>query len=396
MPTKHLKYGGSTAARTIGCPAWQALAANLPAKQPKASPAAEEGTCLHDAMEYLIGEVISPSPEIICANEIIGECFNGIEITEDMLDSKLTPAADTLAYVFNRYKITPENIFLEPFVELIPDSAGGSIDVLAFSDDGKTAIIADYKFGFNPVEAENNAQLLFYALCADVDPQFTDRMTDIERLVLAIIQPSHDGEVDTTLKIWETDPDTTLNTFDAKITNAIAVAEEGKSEPSAGPHCKFCPAEAICPVKTGLARQAQRLPAIEVQNLAEYIPMAEELEAWIKAVRKMAHEQLEIGVKIDGYKLVNKRASRVWTDAEAVETKIKNMRGVKGHDQYEMKLKSPAQMEKLFKQKGVDFAKIADYITSVSSGTTMAKATDKRPEAPSVEAYRAAMAQLPE
>jgi len=50
--TKHVKYGGSTAARTIACPGWHAQSADLP--RAPASAYAEEGTALHTVMERLL------------------------------------------------------------------------------------------------------------------------------------------------------------------------------------------------------------------------------------------------------------------------------------------------------------------------------------------------------
>jgi len=109
--------------------------------------------------------------------------------------------------------------------------------------------------------------------------------------------------------------------------------------------------------------------------------MTKELEGWIKAVKKLAHEQAEAGVKIEGYKLVNKRATRVWNDVEAVMKKVRLAKKLKINEACDIKLKSPPQLEKLCKTKKVDFKNYSDYITAVSTGTTLVKEDDKRPEA---------------
>jgi len=46
-----------------------------------------------------------------------------------------------------------------------------------------------------------------------------------------------------------------------------------------------------------------------------------------------------------------------------------------------MKLKSPPQLEKKCVELGVDFESYGEYISCVSSGTTVAPASDKRKEA---------------
>jgi hypothetical protein len=371
-------------ARTIACPAWVNLSADMP--NGGTSEAAELGTALHDAMEWLMGDLAR------LPDDCMGTTFNGIKITYDHINDKIMPAYDELDQLRLDYGI--KNFVLEPFVELIPGLAGGSIDFLGVSADGKTVVVVDYKFGYNLVSPEENAQLMFYALCADADPATNDMFKHVETLVLAIIQPNDQGIDD--MRTY-TCPVSDLDAFEDTVAAAVKQAEDGCDKPVSGPHCKFCPAESVCPVKTGLARKAQMLPAVQLFNLGEYLPMVDELEAWIKAVKKLAHETLEAGQKVPGYKLVDKRASRVWTDPDAAAKKIKAMRGIAYHDDAcDIKLKSPAQMEKAFKAKKVDFKKVGDYITSMSSGTTMAKASDKRPEAISVEAYRAAMQRLPE
>ena len=124
---------------------------------------------------------------------------------------------------------------------------------------------------------------------------------------------------------------------------------------------------------------ATRVNELNADKLAEYLPMAEEVEAWAKAVKKLAHEQLELGTSIKGYKLVNKRASRVWNDAKAVEEKVRKAKKIKLADGFNSVLKSPAQLEKVCKDLGIDFKKTyGPMLSSLSSGTTLAKESDKR------------------
>ena len=107
--------------------------------------------------------------------------------------------------------------------------------------------------------------------------------------------------------------------------------------------------------------------------------MADELTAWIKEVERVALEQLQLGTAIKGYKLVNKKAARVWNDLPAIESKIKKARSIKTDEAFVSKLKTPAQLEKLCKELGIDFDKqYGSYISKVSSGTTLAKESDKR------------------
>jgi hypothetical protein len=172
-----------------------------------------------------------------------------------------------------------------------------------------------------------------------------------------------------------------LDRFESMYLEAVSATEAPDAMPKSGPHCNYCPAHATCPVKTGAALKATRVNAITADKLAEYLPLAAEVTAWAKEVQKFAHEQMELGTPIKGYKLVHKRSSRVWNDQEAVENKVRKAKKIKLADGFDYKLKSPAQLEKVCKAKGVDFKTYGAFISSVSSGTTLAKEGDKRPAA---------------
>lgn len=106
--------------------------------------------------------------------------------------------------------------------------------------------------------------------------------------------------------------------------------------------------------------------------------MVSALETWCKEVKTAAHLALEQGAKVPGFKLVNKRALRVWSDQEAVEDKVRKAKKLKMADAFTLKLLSPPQLEKVCKEKGIPFKAYTEYITSHSSGTTLAPESDKR------------------
>tara|TARA_R110000796_G_scaffold34530_3_gene89130 strand:+ start:37 stop:1203 length:1167 start_codon:yes stop_codon:yes gene_type:complete len=369
---QHLKHGGSVAARTIQCPAWIRLASEVPfTLDGKNNAAADEGTMLHNCMENLYGlegEHLTPESELEDGAE-----YNGQKLTQDLIESKLRPAIDALEFLMDKYNISDWKV--EPFVK-ISDDMGGSIDLIGRSADKKTVTIVDYKFGYVNVEVVENAQAQFYALAAATDPSTSDWFgPDLETIVLAIIQPNDNGE---DLQTWETNLNQ-IDAFETEYLNAVEKTENPEALANSGPACKFCPAEAICPVKTGEAMRATRVNEITANKLAEYLPMVEELKSWIKSVEKMAHEQLELGAPIKGYKLVAKRATRVWNQPEIVEDKIRKAKKITLEDGFEYKLKSPAQIEKVCKTLGIDYLKqYAPLCSSVSSGTTIAKDSDKR------------------
>ena len=365
-------------ARTLNCAAWVQEAAKMPVTD-SGSDFANEGTLLHNCAEEYFNSATINTAEMLEQ----GRTYKTATLTQQLIDDKLEPAIAAVVKILEQYDAW-DTYICEPFVELIPAEAGGSIDMLAVSGDRKTMLVIDYKFGHVTVHAEENDQMMFYALCSRLDPATAAMFTQADTMELTIVQPNADGDI---ADSWAS-PIKVLDQFELDVYAAIDASKEADPTPVSGSWCKYCPAAATCPIKTGLASQAMRLDVEIAADLSTALHMIPELEAWIKAANKLAHEQLDLGVAIEGFKLVNKRPSRVWNDLPTVEAKITKMRSIKKEDAFDFKLKSPAQMEKLFKAKDVDFDKVSDYISSVSSGTTVAKAGDKRPDASPVQALR--------
>ena len=362
---KHVKFGGSTASRTIACPAWHGLSANLPA--PPESYAAQLGTALHDILEACLNDDDLDPIAYVDTNHM------GVLITLDHIQRKIDPALEAIKSLVEQYEI--EYYWCEEFFQ-IESEVGGTADLLAVSGDGKTLIVGDFKSGDGYlVAAEENEQTLFYALMAVLCGEIVDYIRDCETIVCAIIQPTDRREE--VLLTWETDFER-LERFQTDLMDAIhAVRTENALEPVYGRHCTFCPAEAICPAKTQLIDEVKQMENAELV-LSTALPMVEPLQNWIKAVNKLALETLQAGGDIDGYKLVEKRAIRKWTDPDAVTSKIKKMTSIKIDEAMDSKLKSPAQIEKLCKAKGRAFTQFEKYVEKVSSGYNVVCDDDNR------------------
>lgn len=375
MPNIHYKYGGSTAGRTIQCPAWHELTAQLPKRPSGSSPDADRGTLLHDCMEELL---LKPD---LAPQDFLGRKYNDQVVTQDDIDDALIPALN--AYL----DFADENdILIEmPEVEVkYADEVGGTSDIICANDD--TVFIIDWKFGYNPVSPEENPQGLFYSMCARKDKFTAPLFKDRERVCVVIIQPQSNP----VLQSWSF----TMERLDVfEVDHLNAVDNQNIDIAIRGDYCKFCPAMAVCPAKNGQALQALKVDPNTKQKLTDALKMADDVIEWAQSVKKMAHEQMELGVKLDGFKLVDKRATRKWNSDEDILAVLKKARSLKMDDFLDQKLKSPAQLEKVCKKKGVDFDKYASYSSSVSSGTTLATADDKRPEAFNVANFNAAIAQ---
>jgi hypothetical protein len=233
--------------------------------------------------------------------------------------------------------------------------------------------VADWKFGRGvKVKAEGNYQWRFYAGAAmEMHPE----MFEGRRVVGAIIQPA--AEEPLTWEIIDTDE---LARFVAGMKMALADIAAGNTAFATGKWCRWCSGGPICPVKLS---QAQELVGQHVDNtidpaeLGRLATLAGELEDWSKAVMALAHQELEKGRQVEGWKLVQKRATRQWVDDGAAAGALLGI-GLDRSEIFETSIISPAAAEKVVKKKGGNPALLDEVIVARSSGTTLAPASDKR------------------
>ena len=329
----HLPLGGSTAARSLVCPAW--ISRSKKVKPRKAGSAADLGSLLHQAMEnyYLHNQEFTTQIE----NKL---SFLDIQLTEDHLPM-LWEMVRAVEYTLDLYNI--DEYMCEPFVTLVPGFAGGSVDMLGVSADGKTAIILDYKTGTGVVRAEDNKQLLFYTLCAAKDTKTAALLANVDKFVGVIVQPRVHGDL---ADIWEFDR-ATLDSFEVKVREAIAEAQSPQPKSKASTECKFCPYSPFCKDRLDYAAKAALLPPTERNTLAKSLPLALDLKQWCDEVIAAATDYAELGLPLRGHKLVRGRANRKWSDNSQAEAQLVQ---ALGEEAYTKKILSPAQAIKLLRK----------------------------------------------
>ena len=369
----HYKFGGSTAGRTIQCPAWTNLSKNMPSGP--ASLAALTGTLGHLLFERGIeDEEFEPALMVGESRIIDGTTLVVDEVIVDKVYTALE-VMDAVAQKWNLKYVLPEVIMSTD------DDTGGTADIIGYdsrTEPVKVFAVGDLKTGDgHMVYAKDNEQLLFYAWQAV--ERFKGELTfDDETVVLLfIIQPS--DRRDDPLDEWTCSIRDVL-AYGELFKQKQKEAKAGQTKPCPGKHCSYCPAMSTCPAKTGMVAESLRIPAKsrELDDLIKALAVVDEAEEWCRSVRKMGHEQAEAGVELPGFKLVQKRAIRKWKDDNSAMAPFKNSPKFKIEDYMDMKPKSPAQMEKVCKAKSVDFKRYESSIEAVSSGTTLVKATDKR------------------
>ncbi len=229
----------------------------------------------------------------------------------------------------------------------------------------------DWKFGDGvAVDAEENEQGLFYAAAAKKTSDLYWAMNGTREVEIIIVQPPH-------IRRWVTTW-SRIDQFERDLIAAVKLAQRPDAPVVLGDHCRWCTAKPICPQMTGQIDRVTHtaLATVDPEALGQALAMADRLEDFIAEARKLAQARLEKGLPVPGYKLVPKRPVRQWADDKGMHVVWLNA-GIDPTVYQEIKLRSPAQMEKVCKEQGVTFP--ANQVVSVSSGNTIAPAGDPRP-----------------
>lgn len=354
--TIHLKYGGSTAQRTLACPAWVNLK-NLAPDIDRTSDAAERGSMLHEVMEAIY---TSDDP-----HEAAGSASRN-----------LTPAdRDAVEYAFNITERLLEDFHVDEYVTeqmlILQDDIGGSADMIACGPEH--VLIIDYKFGYQPVT--DPSQFLLYAIAGQVTPEVQDMFTG-RKVLAAVVQPAV-SEANAHVMEFTSDQ---LQTFRNDFLRAVKLAEAGADHGNPGEHCKYCPAAAYCPAKRAQVHNFLKLNPLVSAQLADGMTMVGEMKEQIKAIEAEVFSALENGLPVPGWKLVLKRAARYWKDEAAAWQALRNAKKIHKEMYVDEMLKSPPQVETAMKKAKLDWKTFLEPLVDTrSTGTTIAPESDKRP-----------------
>jgi hypothetical protein len=349
--------GGSTAKRVIACPGSVALVDTMP-PQPSSS-YADEGTLLHDTIADILDGKGTPEA-------FIGRKHGSAVLTPELIEDKLLPALAALDAIDPNGEMEYAVESRVGFGDFLP-GVFGSTDLLGRI--GDRAVVLDWKFGDGvAVDATENAQLLFYAAAAMRTPETRWAFIGATEVELIIVQPP-------SVKRWVTTNQRILD-FEAELARAVAKAQQPDAALASGDHCKWCTAKPVCPLMTGaIDRIAKaKIDALPIDQIAHYLDQIPQVESFLKDLQQLAHQLIEDGKAIPGWKLVPKRATRQWK-SEDLAVAFLSSAGVEAWA--EPKPISPAVAEKALKKAKIELP--ADLVVAVSSGSTLAPESDPRP-----------------
>ena len=373
----HSILGASASHRWLNCPGSVAMTEHAPERGETKYTA--EGTVAHEVAEMALRSGLDPTV-------YVGKKIDGIKVTKEM--------ALAVGVYVDKVRAMEKSLGVEALLEVRfsldklgpPVDMFGTADCVLWDEERKHLHVLDFKYGQGVVvEADNNPQLLTYALGAVLAMEKKP-----EVITVWIVQPRAphpDGVVRDFTLSWGA-----LVEFRHELLERAHACFEPNAPLNVGDWCRFCPASAACPAQQEyavtvvqdafVADQDPQLPEPETltdEQIDIVLGAAPHITAWFHAVERYVKLKLEAGEDRPGWKLVAKRAQRTWLRSPEEVVKQLTALGLPEEELWkEPELLSPAQVEKLLRREGVDVP--PDLIEKKSSGTNVVPQSDPRPQ----------------
>ena len=366
MP-KHAYLSASASHRWLACPPSAKLCANI---ADQTSEYAQQGTDCHELCAYLVEKalgraVTDPTENLtfydaemqICAEEYRNYVLEQIEAAKEFCKDPQVMIEQRLD--FSRWV---ENGF-------------GTGDCVIVADE--VLQIIDYKHGLGVLvsagdeEHGGNSQMMCYALGAL--EAFGD-IYDINQIKMTIFQPRRDN-----VSTYTISKDDLLKWAEEVLAPTAQLAYTGKGEFKAGDHCQFCKVKATCRKRAEynleLAKYDFEMPAtLDDIEIAAILAKVDEMISWGNDIKEYALQQVQSGVHFDGWKIVEGKSNRKFTDEAAVVFKVKDA----GYDPYEKKLLGITAMSTMLGKKKFEEL-LGELVYKPPGKPTLVPESDKRP-----------------
>lgn len=363
MPPKaHAILSASSSHRWLNCPPSARLCETY---EDKGSDYAAEGTDAHSLCEYKLRmalgmEATDPTEHLTWYNEEMLDCANGyasyiLELVEAAKETCTDPVV-----------LIEQRVDFSRWVE----QGFGTSDAIIISDG--TLRVVDYKHGLGVlVEADNNPQMMCYALGA---LELFDAIYDIDTVAMTVYQPRRQN-----VSTFEMSKDDLYRWADEVLKPTAELAFAGDGNFLCGEWCGFCKAKHECRARAEanlmLAQYDFKLPPLlEDTEIEVILSRADQLVSWVNDIKEYALQQAISGKEWTGFKLVEGRSNRRYTDEAAVTQTVTDA----GFDPYERKLLGITAMQKLLGKSRFDEL-LSAYIEKPQGKPTLVPESDKRP-----------------
>lgn len=372
----HALLGPSNAYQWAACPPSARLSEGLPDTE---SEAAKEGTLAHELAElklrnYFFSQDFGKRKLAAAVKKLKEDPLWNDEMmgyTDDYLDYVRAAALS--------FQSEP-SVAIEKRVDIsgyVPECFGTADCLLIGS--GIIHVI-DFKYGKSPsgrVEAENNLQMQLYALGAWTASRMLYR---VDRVRMSIVQPRlPDGITE-----WEIPLEKLLETGEWIRERAqLAWKGEGEYHPDEKT-CRFCRAKSRCRARAeknlelAFAPEKGKLPPlISNEEMGKYLLQGQDVAKWLSDLQECALQECLAGHDVPGWKAVEGRSTRKWTDMDAAFGRLIES-GINAAVLWERKPVTLAQIEKIVGKK--DFAEcVGEYVVKEPGKPALVQESDNRP-----------------
>ena len=359
---KHAFLSASASHRWLNCPPSAKLCKGI---EDRSSSYAQEGTDCHELCAYLVEKALGidtkdPTDSLEYYNTEMQNC------AEEYCNFVLEQIESAKAYCKDPKVMIEQRLDFSRWVE----NGFGTGDCVIVADE--VLQIIDYKHGLGVlVSAEENSQMMCYALGA---LELFDGIYDINKVQMTIFQPRRDN-----VSSYSLDKETILTWADEVLSPTAKLAYEGGGEFKAGDHCTFCKVKATCRKRAEynleLAKYDFEMPAtLDEHEIAAILPKVDDLISWGNDIKDYALKQAQSGTHYDGFKVVEGRSNRKYSDDSAVAATVKDA----GFDPYEQKLLGLTAMSSLLGKKKFEEL-LGGLIYKPPGKPALVPESDKRP-----------------
>ena len=326
---------------------------------------AEEGTAAHVLGEWKLRMALGSDAGIRPVSPFDSEEME--QYTDDYRDFCLEQIEEAKRYCKDAV------VLIERRVEVDHYATGvfGTADLLIVADEWLTVIDLKYGKGVE-VYAEENPQMMIYALGA---LELLGMLYNVRNVRMVIYQPRLSN-----ISFYEADAKALIEWGNAVLRPKAELASQGEGEFCPGTHCRFCKARFTCRARAEENLQTARFEfrkpdLLTDEEIAEVLTKARELASWAEDVFLYAEQEaLHSGKQWPGYKLVEGRSRRRYTDETVVG---ETLRAAGFFDIYKQSLLGIGEMEKKL-GKNVFRELLQHLIEKPDGAPTLVPENDKR------------------